>query len=408
MTDKPRILLVTHQFTPRVSPRTTRWSILCEELIERGYEVTVVTGTKQDEKDSNKYRVLYFGSEKLGSVIENTRRASSSSEKNNEAKRFFFYILKKVYRFLYRTFAWPDYSMFWFFSIRRRRKAIPDYDLIISVSLPFTSHLVAYSINKKIGKKWIMDIGDPFYLKKDAPENNKYIFSFLNKHFENKFYQSANNVVFTHDESMKYHYNSFPVLDGKSTVLPPVFDANEIDLNNNFEFSKRPLKIAYFGVLTIGIRTPDNFLAFFDKLQLDEVELHWYVNEDTKQMVKNRSSTNINNVFHDMVPRSDAISLMVNEYHALLNIGNANSFQLPSKVIEYISTGKPIVHFSEINNDSAESILKARSNAIIISENSDLNYVKKEINDKLFSDTDMTSVDKYSSRSVTDELVKLI
>ena len=54
MTDKTRILLVTHQFTPQVSPRTTRWSILCEELFERGYEVTVITGTKQDGKNSNK------------------------------------------------------------------------------------------------------------------------------------------------------------------------------------------------------------------------------------------------------------------------------------------------------------------------------------------------------------------
>jgi len=408
MTNKPRILLVSHQFTPLVSPRTTRWAILCEELAERGYDVTVVTGTKQGKQSSNKYKVIYFGSKRVGSLIEKTRRASSTSEKNNLVKKCFFYILKKIYRLFYRTLAWPDYSMFWFFSVRRNIKNIPEYDLIISVSLPFTSHLVAYSINKKLGKKWIMDIGDPFTLKKDAPENNKYLFSLLNKYFEKKFYQSANKVVFTHEESLMYHNNYFPILDGKSTVLPPVFSINENTLTENFDFSKHPLKFAYFGVLTFGVRTPHNFLAFFDILELNGVELHWYMNEDSKKMVKDASSTSINNIFHDMVPRKEALSLMLSEYHALLNIGNTNPFQLPSKVIEYISTGKPIIHFSEINNDSTELILGVRSNTIIISGNSKPDVIKREINDKLFADNDITAVEKYSSRSVADELQKLI
>ena len=408
MINNPRILLVTHQFTPHVSPRTTRWSILCTELAERGYDVTVLTGTKQNVQSSNKYRVIYFGSNKIGSLIENTRKASSNSERNNVVKKFFFYILKKVYRFLYRTFAWPDYSMFWFFSVKRNRKNIPDYDLIISVSLPFTSHLVAYSINKKIGKKWIMDVGDPFSLKKDAPENNIYIFSFLNKYFEKKFYQSSSNVLFTHEESLRHHNNSFPILDGKSTILPPVFNIDDCDLTNSYDFSKRPIKVAYFGVLTNGVRTPNNFLRFFSMLDLDEVELHWYVNEDSKKMVKSVNVENINNIFYDMVSRKDALSLMSTEYHALLSIGNSNPFQLPSKVVEYISTGKPVIHFSEINNDSVESILEVRSNAIIILGNSDPDLIKREINDKLFADNDITAIEKYSSRSVTDVLLKLI
>ena len=68
--------------------------------------------------------------------------------------------------------------MLWYFSVRMKIKNIPDYDLLISVSLPFTSHLVAYTLNKKRGTRWIMDIGDPFYLKKDAP--------FWKKEFYNK------------------------------------------------------------------------------------------------------------------------------------------------------------------------------------------------------------------------------
>ena len=79
--------------------------------------------------------------------------------------------------------------MLWIFTILKNKKNIKnEYDLIISVSLPFTSHLCAYIIQKKIQADWFMDIGDPFTLKLDSPENNKFIYSFLNNFYETKFY----------------------------------------------------------------------------------------------------------------------------------------------------------------------------------------------------------------------------
>ena len=408
MTSKPRILVVTHQFTPHVSPRTTRWSILCEELSSRGYEVHVITGTRQNGNENKNYQVQYLGSDRLGSLIESTRRASSKSEENNIIKKLFFFIAKRIYRLIYRVFAWPDYSMLWYFSVRRGIKNIPDYDFLISVSLPFTSHLVAYTLNKKRGTRWIMDIGDPFYLKKDAPENNKYLYSYLNKYFENKFYKHASKVVFTHQESMEYHKKTFDTLNHKSSLLPPVFHTKINKKTNNFNYKKTPVKVAYFGVLTMGVRTPDNFLSFINELDMNNLEIHWYTNEDSKHMIKSVYSKSSKNFFHDMVPRDEALDLMDNEYHALLNIGNQNPFQLPSKVIEYISTGKPIIHYSEITDDPVVGILNERSNSIIINKNTNPEQAKKEFKEKMFSDKSVSSVENFNSVSVVNELLKLI
>ncbi len=408
MTSKPRILVVTHQFTPHVSPRTTRWSILCEELSSRGYEVHVITGTRQNGNENKNYQVQYLGSDRLGSLIESTRRASSKSEENNIIKKLFFFVAKRIYRLIYRVFAWPDYSMLWYFSVRMKIKNIPDYDLLISVSLPFTSHLVAYTLNKKRGTRWIMDIGDPFYLKKDAPENNKYLYSYLNKYFENKFYKHASKVVFTHKESMEHHKKTFDTLNQKSSLLPPVFHTKINKKTNNFNYKKTPVKVAYFGVLTIGVRTPDNFLSFINALDMNNIEIHWYTNEDSKHMIKSVYSKSSKNFFHDMVPRDEALDLMDNEYHALLNIGNQNPFQLPSKVIEYISTGKPIIHYSEITDDPVVGILNERSNSIIINRNTNPEQAKKEFKEKMFSDKSISSVENFNSVSVVNELLKLI
>ena len=408
MTSKPRILVVTHQFTPHVSPRTTRWSILCEELSSRGYEVHVITGTRQNGNENKDYQVQYLGSDRLGSLIESTRRASSKSEENNIIKKLFFFIAKRIYRLIYRVFAWPDYSMLWYFSVRMKIKNIPDYDLLISVSLPFTSHLVAYTLNKKRGTRWIMDIGDPFYLKKDAPENNKYLYSYLNKYFENKFYKHASKVVFTHKESMEHHKKTFDTLNQKSSLLPPVFHTKINKKTNNFNYKKTPVKVAYFGVLTIGVRTPDNFLSFINALDMNNIEIHWYTNEDSKHMIKSVYSNSSKNFFHDMVPRDEALDLMDNEYHALLNIGNQNPFQLPSKVIEYISTGKPIIHYSEITDDPVVGILNERSNSIIINRKTNPEQAKKEFKEKMFSDKSISSVENFNSVFVVNELLKLI
>ena len=69
-----KILIVSHQFLPFVSPRTTRWSLLIDELIKKGNEVTVLTGTAPEELKKN-YEVLYFGSKKFSSSINKVIKA---------------------------------------------------------------------------------------------------------------------------------------------------------------------------------------------------------------------------------------------------------------------------------------------------------------------------------------------
>ena len=54
-----KILLVSHQFLPHLSPRTTRWKTIVDKLIETGHDVTILTGTSPDESVEN-YNILYF------------------------------------------------------------------------------------------------------------------------------------------------------------------------------------------------------------------------------------------------------------------------------------------------------------------------------------------------------------
>ena len=403
MNNTKNILIVTHQFVPHQSPRTTRWKLLYDELIESGFNVTVLTGTLQTNEDSN---IKYIGNRKASGIVKNLRTQSNIVQ-NSSYKNYLFKLLKKIYRFFYKFFAWPDYTMFWIYSIWKNRKKIDiNYDIIISVSLPFSSHIAAYIVNRGKNKKWVMDIGDPFSLKNNAFENNRYLYKSLNYYFENKFYKKADQVVFTHQESANEHKKFFNISEKKVTIGNPIssFSQELFQKSISFNYETKPIMIGYFGVLTKGVRSPEEVLKFFSKT---EFELHWYTNPDSREMIKQNKIDLKYNKFFDMVTRNEALERMVNSLHCLLSIGNLNPSQLPSKVIEYISTGKPVIHFVEIQDDPVLEIADEFSNLIVINKNSNIADVKEQLKN-IFINIDKFDIEKfntnYSARAVSKKL----
>ena len=98
---------------------------------------------------------------------------------------------------------------------------------------------------------------------------------------------------------------------------------------------------------------------------------------------------------------------MSTSVHCLLSIGNLNIAQLPSKVIEYLSTGKPVVHFAEVDEDPVIKIANDFDNLFIITEMTDLESFFNEL--KLYFGKVSTFkkdffIDKYSASSLIKTL----
>ncbi len=401
-----RILIVTHQFLPFVSPRTTRWSYLIDELIEEGNEVAVLSGTNPENIDKD-YDVIYYGNKKFSSNIRKVRQDSKDSA-NNFFKKTIYSILKKIYRFLFKTFSWPDYAMFWAITIFRNRKRIKNnYDIIISVSLPFTSHLCAYILKKRIQADWYMDIGDPFTLKINSPENNKIIYSLLNKIYERKFYKIASKIIFTHKEVAELHQNKFNIDKSKIVIGYPISSINEQNLNiaSNFNYKASPITIGYFGAFTKSVREPSNYINNIVNLMYEDIEHKWFINEESKKYFSSIKKTSLHK-FIDIVPRKEALKIMVNEVHILLSIGNLNKYQMPSKVIEYLSLGKPVLHYAEIEDDPIYSFEKLFDNLKIINNKTTKNeieiYIEKIKNKKFEFDVEAFNNNFSASKLVND------
>ena len=403
-----KILIISHQFLPFVSPRTTRWSLLIDELTKRGNEVTVLTGTAPEELKNN-YEVLYFGNKKFSSNINKVRTDSQDSS-NNYLKKIIYSMLKTIYRFLFKTFSWPDYAMFWAFTIFKNRKSIKNnFDIIISVSLPFTSHLCAHILKKRISAEWYMDIGDPFTLKINSPENNKIIYSYFNKFFERKFYQNASKIIFTHNEVAELHKKKFKIDRSKIIIGYPIALLNEDIIKDslNFNYKNTPLKIGYFGAFTKSVREPNNYIINIANSLGSNVKHEWYINEESKKYFSSLKDISFHQ-FLDILPRELALEVMANKIHILLSIGNFNKYQMPSKVVEYLSLGKPVLHYAEIVDDPLYKFEKLFDNLKIINSETTKNeleiyfeFIKEnrlELNYKNFNN-------KFSASKLLNDLI---
>ena len=364
-----KILIVSHQFLPHISPRTTRWKLLIDELIKKGNKVSVLTGT--NPKDiSNKYNILYFGNKNISSAI-NTLRKDSNKVENSLMKKNTYNLLKKIYRFIFKSIAWPDYAMFWILTVIKNKSKIPkDYDIIISVSLPFTSHVCASILQKSMSSKWFMDIGDPFSLKDYSIENNRFLYSFLNSYCEKKYYSKADKVIFTHQEVSELHMKKFKIDTSKLAIGHPISIINPhfIESSNKFKYTDLPIKIGYFGIFTDGVRDPYNYLNKVASSFKGKIHHYWYTNDASLKYFSSLKNIN-SHTFKTMIPREDALKKMVNNFHILLSIGNKNTYQLPSKVIEYISLGKPVLHYAEISSDPMYRFETLFENLKIIDKN---------------------------------------
>ena len=98
---------------------------------------------------------------------------------------------------------------------------------------------------------------------------------------------------------------------------------------------------------------------------------------------------------------------MVNSAHCLLSIGNKNPNQIPSKVIEYLATGKPIIHFTEIDDDPVINLSNEFHNLVILNKSDDekkLSLLIEEMFNKIEKfDTDRF-INKYTAESIIDNL----
>ncbi|MDX1684293.1 MAG: hypothetical protein R3275_03595 [Saprospiraceae bacterium] len=337
-----KVLVITPYFFPYESPRGYRWTQIVNTWISEGVEVKVVTahdGIGNSDTD-HIYRSGFSTPDKKWSRDRSPSRSFPGRS-----------ILKKIYR----SWMWPDESYSWIKpGSKMARQLISKFspDVMITVSWPFSTHLIGYKISKETGLPWLMDIGDPFYYGNLNSRNNHWLYSRRNALIEVKLLEKCNSICVT-NSNLKQVYKEL-IHENKIHVIGPLHSPikDAITQRSNTGI----IRIGYFGSLYTGVRDPGQVVSFLEKLckKFDQknLELHFFgsFKQEHLSILNNFSSKDAVINIHDRLGRHEVTSSM-QKMDVLLSIGNKNPNQLPSKVVDYVIANRPVLHLSFIKAD---------------------------------------------------------
>ena len=230
-----------------------------------------------------------------------------------------------------------------------------DVDLIVSFSNPFESHYCASLLAEKHHIPWIAYYLDPYfsnatYEKRDLLKR---------KNTEAKRLAFASTVLLTYPINEDYERLGIDFRDKVVMTEMPgitVHDATETGKNPMAPVNTGSKCGCYFvGNLYKDIRTPDAVIQAFSLLQ-KESDL-FFVGE-TYRFLQDKMKGSVDNVHFLGRKNKEEVAKIYQEADILVNIGNAIDNQMPSKIFEYISTGKPILNFYKVPNCPTLKYLK--------------------------------------------------
>jgi len=381
--DSERILIISHSYKPFLNPRAFRWSAIAEHWAGQGKDVDVITswlpGLKRYELTNGVevHRVGGSISERIRAILRPKERAATvhSIEKTNLSRRN---ILRRILGWvltsaifindkLWKNIYWPDYACLWISPASTKALELcemENYGTMISVSDPYSSHLAGKRVKSRYSDiSWLVDIGDPFCFRHDCPANNHTLYGKLNHRKERRIFELADTISVTTETTGRKYAELFAHSAGKIKVIPPLM--TETALTNDGQRilpENRNIKLVYIGTLYRSIRNPEYLLKLFKSLLSTHgkanVELHFFGGyDDCRDIFEPYQLLFSDSLFlHGLVSRAIVFKAM-SEADILINIGNTNPDQLPSKLVEYAWLAKPIVNLHSVENDSSKEFL---------------------------------------------------
>lgn len=335
-----RILLISYFFPPSSSPEAIQTGRFVRKLAKKGYKIDVITA---DHAETN----LGFYHHK------NVKVYKTRSIKMLENR-----YIKKLFHLAPLNQLFPDSYWWWFiFALKESEKLIEKhfYTCVYTRSQPFTSNLVGLNIKRKYRLKWIAHFSDPWI---DSPFSSfiKFLPN-LNKRREKQIFKNADYITTPSYAMESLYKNKYPGFNDSIVTILHMFD-EEIMMqlkNNQSKPDQSKIRIVHAGMFYHIYRTPDLFIEalYYIKSNIDEAfinNLEIFFLGNTSEIYKEKIKNYGLDGQFTYISRVDYINSL--EYMSSADIlllidttfkeSHKNLF-LPSKLIDYIGLGKPII-----------------------------------------------------------------
>lgn len=242
--------------------------------------------------------------------------------------------------------------------------SLKDIDVVYGVCFPMESliaaaHYKTYNGKAKIGAV----LFDKFSTNISQQKNKWNMMSKFKRHIklELEIFNHMDDILATfdwkdyinkyHKEIKNVHYIEIPALKTFSDLEESLYE------------------YCYLGMVDKNIRPVTETLKVLSLLSHKEVQFSFGVKGNLYQEVKSFCLNHEGFIFYGTLPLEKSYEIQ-RKCKGLISIGNTDVTQTPSKIFEYICTGKPIVHFFYDKHDRCIELLKRYGNSICI----DLNH----------------------------------
>lgn len=360
-----RVLFAIKEYLPMPTPPGLCIMHVQKVLLERGIQSDVImAGNKTGFWSSNEY----------GKIFTIKSDITFEYNINNKIK---YYISQ-----LPRLFIWPISS----------KKAIRDYYRIIKL------------LNNRYGYDAI--IGTPFpidaciacsafthffYYELDSLINNpvykhglKRFLSFRLKRLERDFFKRAELVIHLEQNREFYERDNYKEYKDKFAFsdIPYLINSNINEKKETSDLHGKKITMIYTGLLNMDYRPPNELIRLLKQIaERVEIECFFFSRGDCEDILRQAEIETKGLIKRMGYVSQDTLSEYKEKADFLLDIGNrlsGDDHSLPSKVIEYIALGKPIIHING-TNDSAIEYLDKYGNAINIPYDFSREYVDNTV-----------------------------
>jgi hypothetical protein len=366
------ILIVCKAFYPENTPRSFRATELAKEFARQGHRVTVLTNEKDynitEFLEENNIRLESFGRLKFRQLTKSKWPCIGDFK-------------RKFGRLLFMLFSYPDIEISW--RLKNYLKNINDYDLMISIAVPYPIHWgVAWARFKghRIAKTWVADCGDPYFGNTLESFRIPFYFAYLEKWFSRE-----TDFITIPFESLREKF--FKEFHSKIRIIPQGFNLEEIHILKEEIHNDKPTFAYAGGVALRGIRSPIKFIEYIISLDR-EFEFHIFCSSGIDFLIPYASKSKGRIILYDNIPRNSLLpKLSTMDFLVNLLSENSLSVQIPSKLIDYALAGRPILNINPSEPD--------------------LSKINEFMNGKYTNAFQVPNIERYNIKSVTDQFLSL-
>lgn len=411
-------LIISREYTPM-----SNGSVTCLEnilnVIKNDYDLTVVSYNlegkypKKECKNRIEIQRIYSKCDKQVSLRENFLQKRVHSNINwdiiTKPIYFPFYLAAKAYGLIHPS-AWSKNSMRHIEKVLNLNK----FDFILAMGAPFENLRVATKVAQKYKMPLYIIEFDLFAYNPTHDLSNEKVVS-KNLDEELSWYEKAEHIFVTKEMENTVMNSMLSRYEAKITAINmPNFIPQENDFKN---IDTDYIDILYAGMFYEDIRNPQRMMVVFSDLfkRNPKIRLHIMGVGCENIIFKYKKQWPHNIIIYGKQPKEKVID-MTKRVDFLLNLSNTTPTQAPSKIIEYVSTGKPLINFYSIDNDRCVEILTNYQSSISLDERKGTKQLLIEMesfiknNQGLVVDSSelMESFSEYSPQYVADKIIGAI